>query len=612
MNKRFSFPAWTILFFLWFAFFHISSGYSFEKKHPLSILPHSVFHPPFSPKGDYGFCTIKYDNDSVAYYFDLFEAGGGIAVYMDTTFCYFDSTHPFKLTNVHFYLHDPGEIFVWPVEIKVNIREAPEPEDSIREPGRVLHYKTFTIPEDSAYNPNDPTDAINLTLDPVFCVYAPFFLEIVYTGGTEPHYPSLVMTDMTDRPDTNHNWVLWQKEYREWYDFWDPEVIPGRAIIRVTGYLDAIDCNICWYWKPKTTKAPGGTPDFDQYQFGSDPQDPADSAALCGPAAVANCLVWLNAIPSIANPDSLIRLLSCYFHTDPSADGGTLIDSIKAGLDSLFVDYSLNLYDTTFENPTFSEMTDSLKKSANIVLLLGLWQKIDDSWYRIGGHFVSMAGACKLNSWVAISDPAVDNTEAGAKGRISPPHDPHPDDHTLHNTKGFVSHDAYVSDTLSVDPDTGLWRIKGCEDESLPWLSQFEGQNFQPEQLQYAHAYDPTESLYAVVEYAIMIFEKPTLVAEEEMETPKYFELHQSFPNPFNNNTVIKYSLTKTTDVSLVIYNILGQKVRTLVREEKQSGPQTVIWDGKDDKGRDLSSGIYFYQLQAGKLTQTRRMVLLK
>ncbi|KPJ64412.1 hypothetical protein AMJ44_12865, partial [candidate division WOR-1 bacterium DG_54_3] len=136
--------------------------------------------------------------------------------------------------------------------------------------------------------------------------------------------------------------------------------------------------------------------------------------------------------------------------------------------------------------------------------------------------------------------------------------------------------------------------------------------NFQPEQLQYAHAYHPTESLYAVVEYAIMIGQKPTLVAEEEVETPRFFELFQSFPNPFNNHTVIKYSLSKATDVSLVIYNILGQKVRTLVRKEKQSGLVTVIWDGKDDSGRNLSSGIYFYRLQAGKFAQTKRMVLLK
>jgi hypothetical protein len=294
-------------------------------------------------------------------------------------------------------------------------------------------------------------------------------------------------------------------------------------------------------------------------------------------------------------------------------NGGTLVDSISAGLDSLFADYGLNLYDTVFQNPTFTEIADSLEKSVSTVFLVGLWQNIDDTWYRIGGHYVTPAGVCDYYSWIAVSDPAGDNTEMGARGRILPPHDPHSDDHTLHNTQGFVSHDAYVSDTISIAPyAAGVWSLKPFDGDSLPWLSQFEGQNFQPDQIQYAHDYVPSESLFAVVEYAIMIMEKPTLVEEEEGIAPELFELYQNFPNPFNNQTVIKYHLPKETDVSLVIYNILGQRIRTLVREEKQSGWVKVIWDGKDDQGRDLGSGIYFYRLQAGESSQIKKMVLLK
>jgi len=204
----------------------------------------------------------------------------------------------------------------------------------------------------------------------------------------------------------------------------------------------------------------------------------------------------------------------------------------------------------------------------------------------------------------------VDNAESGARGRVLPTHDPHPDDDTLHNAAGFVSHDAYVSDTLSVGPYVGAWILRDLQGEDLPWISGFDGLNFQPDQ-DY-HAYDPAESLYAVVEYAVMILEKPTLVREDEEILPTRFELHQSYPNPFNNQTVIKYSLFKRTEVSLVIYNVLGQKVRTLVNNERQSGDVSVTWDGKDESGKDLSSGIYFYQLRAGQFTQTRRMVLLK
>jgi hypothetical protein len=597
------------LFSLCCAFLDTAAGYGFEKKHPLPIPPGSVLSPRFSPEGESDFCTIQYDKDSAAFYFDEFSAGDGISVYIDPESCGFDSTYPFKLTNVHFYLFDPPPgFFIWPVEINVIIRATPQPEDSIQEPGNVLHSKIFSIPQDSVYDPDQSTDAINLNLDTAFCVYGPFFLEILYTGGTVPPYPSLVMSDSTDdRPDTNDNWVYFGREYREWYDFWNYWDTPGRAILRATGYPQAIDCQLCWRWMPKATKASAGMPDFDQHQFSP------DSVSLCGPTALANCLVWLDAIPSITDADSLIRLLSHYIHADPSASGGTLVDSLALGLDSLFADYGLSFYDTVFQNPTFRQVSDSLKKSISTVLLLGFWQRTEDTWRRIGGHYVSPAGACDISSWIAISDPAADNTEAGAQGRILPPHDPHPDDHILHNTKGFVSHDAYLSGQISIEPYAEeMWLLQALEGDSLPWLSQFEGQNFQPYQQQYAGTYDPAESLYAVVEYAIMIMQTPVLVMEEEGTTPPHFELIQSYPNPFNNSTVIEYRLQKPTEVSLTVYNVLGQKVRTLVTVEKQGGLVKVIWDGKDDRGRDLSSGIYFYRLRAGEVSQTRKMVLLK
>jgi hypothetical protein len=118
--------------------------------------------------------------------------------------------------------------------------------------------------------------------------------------------------------------------------------------------------------------------------------------------------------------------------------------------------------------------------------------------------------------------------------------------------------------------------------------------------------------LVAVVENAVLIFPKSSAVEEDQVEIPRDFELFQSYPNPFNNETIIKYSLSKPTQVSLSIFNLLGQKVRTLVKDEKQNGTMAVSWNGKDDRGREVSSGIYFYQLKAGEFSQTKRMVLLK
>jgi flagellar hook assembly protein FlgD len=95
------------------------------------------------------------------------------------------------------------------------------------------------------------------------------------------------------------------------------------------------------------------------------------------------------------------------------------------------------------------------------------------------------------------------------------------------------------------------------------------------------------------VEFAVMICPKSTAVEGEEGSlTPKDFELNQNYPNPFNNQTVIKFNLRRPAEISLTIYNILGQKVRTLVEERLNAGSQTFSWDGKDDKGNDLSSGI--------------------
>jgi len=88
---------------------------------------------------------------------------------------------------------------------------------------------------------------------------------------------------------------------------------------------------------------------------------------------------------------------------------------------------------------------------------------------------------------------------------------------------------------------------------------------------------------------------------------PKVFSLSQNHPNPFNPTTQLKYDLPKDCLVKLEVYNILGQKVATLVDREQKAGYKTVKWDANS-----LSSGIYFYRLQAEDFVQTRKMVLLK
>jgi len=96
-------------------------------------------------------------------------------------------------------------------------------------------------------------------------------------------------------------------------------------------------------------------------------------------------------------------------------------------------------------------------------------------------------------------------------------------------------------------------------------------------------------------------------------QVPESFDLSQNYPNPFNPQTSIKYQLAQSADVTLKIFNLLGQEVRTLVNKAQAAGVYTAVWDGKDDFGRQVSSGFYIYRLEAGeKLKVSKRMLLLK
>ena len=93
---------------------------------------------------------------------------------------------------------------------------------------------------------------------------------------------------------------------------------------------------------------------------------------------------------------------------------------------------------------------------------------------------------------------------------------------------------------------------------------------------------------------------------------PDEFALHQNYPNPFNPTTTILYDLPETATVHLVIYDVLGRQVRTLVNQDLTAGYHKAVWDATDDMGRPLSGGLYIYRIKAGSYSKTRKMVLLK
>jgi hypothetical protein len=93
---------------------------------------------------------------------------------------------------------------------------------------------------------------------------------------------------------------------------------------------------------------------------------------------------------------------------------------------------------------------------------------------------------------------------------------------------------------------------------------------------------------------------------------PDRHTLSQNYPNPFNPQTNIEFYLSRASDVTIEIYNVMGQKVRGLVSERLSAGQKLVTWDGKDKNGAAVSSGVYFYRITAEDFEETRKMVLLK
>ncbi len=97
-----------------------------------------------------------------------------------------------------------------------------------------------------------------------------------------------------------------------------------------------------------------------------------------------------------------------------------------------------------------------------------------------------------------------------------------------------------------------------------------------------------------------------------EVLQPRTFKLYQNYPNPFNPETTIKFDLPKTDQVRIVIYNILGQEIRALLNEPYNAGFHEVVWNGRDTYGRPVASGVYFYRVNTGQFSATKKMLLLK
>jgi flagellar hook assembly protein FlgD len=88
--------------------------------------------------------------------------------------------------------------------------------------------------------------------------------------------------------------------------------------------------------------------------------------------------------------------------------------------------------------------------------------------------------------------------------------------------------------------------------------------------------------------------------------------LEQNYPNPFNPSTTIRYQLPEKSEVTLSIFDITGNEVRTLLKETLAAGEYSVTWNGANDQGIPVSSGVYLYRIQADNYTEAKRMILMR
>jgi len=108
------------------------------------------------------------------------------------------------------------------------------------------------------------------------------------------------------------------------------------------------------------------------------------------------------------------------------------------------------------------------------------------------------------------------------------------------------------------------------------------------------------------------VFSTGNVVSVSETTLPNEFELFQNYPNPFNPSTIIKFTLPESGIVTLKIYDVLGNEIRTLVNNEYSKGTYEIQWNGEDNNGRKVSSGFYIYKLTSGKYSSSKKMLLIK
>jgi hypothetical protein len=227
--------------------------------------------------------------------------------------------------------------------------------------------------------------------------------------------------------------------------------------------------------------------------------------------------------PSVPPWGELVERLAWKMDTDGYRSGvpheGTKVEDIEEAINTWLASETFSdgstLADTlcgrTYQSPTFSLVNFWVHNDFGVILLLGFWYWDENSWWRVGGHYVTVAGANGAQLMIAFSDPFFDNAETGDSGIVASgayiPHTPVPHtDSTIHNDAGNVSHDIYGVDSSSSNP-AGSWGILDYPVSLDPayFMDIFYQQNVPNEFEPVTRPYLPGYPIYTVVEYATQI-----------------------------------------------------------------------------------------------------------
>ncbi|MBN2461485.1 MAG: T9SS type A sorting domain-containing protein [Candidatus Cloacimonetes bacterium] len=264
----------------------------------------------------------------------------------------------------------------------------------------------------------------------------------------------------------------------------------------------------------------------------------------------------------------------------------------------VFVDcWPTYFYAGDYGNGSFHESLFKMAKNEEMGWLVTLFQdgrKLKNAFYDEPGYeewidTPEIAIAASFDNGETWSYPSYLNAKTG-------------DENYFPELEGMIPEYVYISEEIEyVDENLGRIHMFFLDDYSY---GSFVGQN--------NHGLQNGGDLTYATLLVNFDFEPMQFTSNDNKIVQSSLKLYQNYPNPFNPVTNIKFSLKTADHVTLEVFNIKGQKVRTLVNDYRSSGDYQVTWDGRDEKYSPVNSGLYLYKLRVGKETSTRKMLLLK